>query len=537
MWNKAGLNTRFILIIGAITLLLVGALSLGILSIANNAQKVQSRAFIEALKTEQSNEEELLRQGLYQKVESLAAVLSETGSYLIANYNFELLQQVAESVSHDPDIAAVTFYGESDDPLTPEPEQRDGLEFMNRGITYKDESIGRVAIGFNLSSVKEAVNNVSQRITNLVEKAETRRKKAITAFLLRIGVFSVIGVALLGLAIYLSLSRLIISPLFSILQLAEKLAGFDLTLHVTTEREDEVGTLFASLNQMVQAFRRVVSHVQHSGIQVTSSSMELSATAKEQETIITHQVESLKTVVSSVEQISRVSTNLVETMQHVASMSEQTAEFASSGQTDLTRMEDTMHRMKEVSQAIAGRLEIINEKTENITTVVTTISKVADQTNLLSLNAAIEAEKAGEYGRGFAVVAREIRRLADQTAMATLDIGQMVQEMQSAVSAGVMEMDKFIAEVQHGAEDVGKISSQLTRIIEQVQTLSPNFEHVNDAMQDQSENAQQINREIIHFSEEMENTKESLHETYATIEQLNEAARNLRDEVSRFKVE
>jgi len=168
--------------------------------------------------------------------------------------------------------------------------------------------------------------------------------------------------------------------------------------------------------------------------------------------------------------------------------------------------------------------------------VVTTITKVADQTNLLSLNAAIEAEKAGEYGRGFNVVAREIRRLADQTAVATLDIDQMVQEMQSAVSAGVMEMDKFIAEVNRSAEDVGKISVQLARIIEQVQTLSPNFETVNVAMGQQSENAQKINQSMAHLSEEMQETMDSLRETYAAIEQLNEAARGLQDEVSKFKV-
>jgi len=221
----------------------------------------------------------------------------------------------------------------------------------------------------------------------------------------------------------------------------------------------------------------------------------------------------------------------------VASMSQETAGFASSGQEDLARMEETMYNMESASKSISGRLETINEKAENITTVVDTITKVADQTNLLSLNAAIEAEKAGEYGRGFQVVAREIRRLADQTAVATLDIEQMVQEMQSAVSTGVMEMDKFIAEVKRNAEDVGKISAQLTRIIEQVQALSPSFEDVNVSMGQQSENAQEINTAMVNLSEELGQTLESLRETYSAIEQLNEAAGGLQDEVSHFKVD
>jgi len=238
-----------------------------------------------------------------------------------------------------------------------------------------------------------------------------------------------------------------------------------------------------------------------------------------------------------VEQISEVATELVDTMEQVALKSQETAGFASKGQTDLARMEEAMGSMEAASKSISGRLEAINEKAENITNVVTTITKVADQTNLLSLNAAIEAEKAGEYGRGFNVVAREIRRLADQTAVATLDIDQMVQEMQSAVSAGVMEMDKFIAEVNRSAEDVGRISVQLARIIEQVQALSPSFENVNVSMGQQSENAQKINLSMANLSEEMQQTMDSLRETYGAIEQLNEAARGLQDEVSRFKVE
>ena len=137
-------------------------------------------------------------------------------------------------------------------------------------------------------------------------------------------------------------------------------------------------------------------------------------------------------------------------------------------------------------------LAAINEKVTNITTVVTTITKIADQTNLLSLNASIEAAKAGEYGRGFSVVAREIRRLADQTAVAPLDIEKMVNDMQSSVSSGVMGMEKFAQDVQGTVSEVTTIGSQVTNIIEQIQALSPNIESVNQGMEQQSVGANQI---------------------------------------------
>jgi methyl-accepting chemotaxis protein WspA len=384
---------------------------------------------------------------------------------------------------------------------------------------------------------------LTKRIRALKEKASSEAKmfrKASRSRLDHALVSQSIGVLVILLALVICLivflRALVLRPLDAVSNIARRLSDFDLTVSVDTRRKDEIGGLLAAINEMVQSFRNVVGQVQRSGIQVTSSSTELAATAKEQEATLTNQVESTNKVVRAVEDISHVATDLVDTMQQVASMSQETAGFASSGQEDLARMEGTMHNMENASKSISGRLETINEKAENITTVVDTITKVADQTNLLSLNAAIEAEKAGEYGRGFQVVAREIRRLADQTAVATLDIEQMVQEMQSAVSAGVMEMDKFIAEVRRSTEDVGKISAQLTRIIEQVQALSPSFEDVNVAMGHQSENAQEISTAMVNLSEELEQTLESLRETYSAIEQLNEAARGLQDEVSRFKV-
>ena len=168
------------------------------------------------------------------------------------------------------------------------------------------------------------------------------------------------------------------------------------------------------------------------------------------------------------------------------------ADLAGSGQSAIANMEATMRQIMEASGAVTAKLAVLSEKTANINSVVTTITKVADQTNLLSLNAAIEAEKAGEYGLGFAVVAMEIRRLADQTAVATYDIEKMVKEMQSAVAAGVMGMDKFSDEVRRGVEEVRQVSAHLAQIIDQVQLLTPRFQMVNEGMHAQASGAQQI---------------------------------------------
>lgn len=350
-----------------------------------------------------------------------------------------------------------------------------------------------------------------------------------------------LGCILLSCGIGAYFARAKISPLRQMVRLLEQIANGDFshTVELAIPRanpKDEICALVLGMNHLVQTFRNVLGQVQRSGIKVASSATELSATAKQQQVTVKAQSTSIQQVVDSTQDIFAVTSELVKTIKQVTGMLNETAQFASSGQEGLTRMQGAMGQMKSASSGVSDQLEAIYEKAENITSVVTTITKVADQTNLLSLNAAIEAEKAGEYGRGFAVVASEIRRLADQTAVATLDIDHMVQEMQGAVSVGVMGMEKFIADVKQNVHDVENISLQLNRIIGQVQNLLPSFEDVNDGMQFQAGNAQGINTTMSNLQAEMQETMDSLNESFLAIDELNEAARGLQVEMSRFKV-
>ncbi len=313
-------------------------------------------------------------------------------------------------------------------------------------------------------------------------------------------------------------------------------ADGDLTVRLSVEGDDSIAKLGSGVQSMVDSLNNLVSQVQHSGIQVTSSATQIAATAKEQEATVAEQAATVNEVVTTATEISATAKELVSTMDEVADVAEGTAESAANGQAGLQKMESTMHQMMEASTSIAAKLEVLNEKASNINTVVTTITKVADQTNLLSLNAAIEAEKAGEYGLGFSVVATEIRRLADQTAVATWDIEQMVKEMQTAVTAGVMSVEKFTEEVRRSVAEVSTISAGLAQIIDQVQALTPRFETVHEGMQFQSQGAEQIKVAIINLSESAQQTVESLRQSHASIDHLNEAAHRLQAGVSKFKV-
>ncbi|GBO53954.1 methyl-accepting chemotaxis protein [Pseudanabaena sp. lw0831] len=322
-----------------------------------------------------------------------------------------------------------------------------------------------------------------------------------------------------------------------VVDIAHKISAGDLTSEISpAEQEDEVGQLQNVFYTMNKDLNTLVNRIQKSGNQITSSTDRITASGRDLEATVAEQVASTNEVSATAHQIAATSKQLVKTMEQVSAAAEQTTIAAANSKDNLHHINAVMGQLLEGTQIISSKLEVMNARANNISRVVTTIMIVADQTNLLSLNAALEAERAGEYGAGFSVVAREIRRLADRTAVATLEIEQMIKEMQSAVSIGVTEMDKFTESVVHNVEDVDRISEQIAEVIQQVQGLTPRFEQVSQSVDEQSQGAQQISEAMEHLSQASQQTAGSLRETNHALGQLDEASHTLKTEIARFKV-
>lgn len=343
----------------------------------------------------------------------------------------------------------------------------------------------------------------------------------------------VLGAALFGAYIIRDITR----PLEQLVTSADAVAGGDLSVRIPFEnRRDEVGVLVSAFNGMVFSLNRIVSQVQKSGIQVNTSTNQISVTSTEQKAAARQIADTTTAIGETANKISSTSQELVGMMSDAFTVAGETTSLANGGQEGLTRMRETMRELSDAASLIHTKLDVLNQKAGNINHVITTITKIADRTNLLSLNAAIEAEKAGEYGRGFSVVATEIRRLADQTAVATYDIEQMVKEMQAAVTTGVMGMNKFSEDVREGVAEVQRVSTQLNRIIEQVQALTPRFELVNEGVQSQAGGGANISESLAQLGKTVQQTARSLEDSNEAVEQLKRAAYDLRDGVARFKL-
>jgi methyl-accepting chemotaxis protein WspA len=345
---------------------------------------------------------------------------------------------------------------------------------------------------------------------------------------------SLLAVLIVGWA---TLSSVLTSTRQLLQRVRELAAGeSDLTARVQVHGRDEISQLAEGINAMLGKIQQVVQRVRESSIQLLSTASEIAATARQQETTMQELGSSTSEIAAAVREISATSKELAGTMNEVNERANLASTLANAGRARLGSMEATMHQLVDSTASISSKLSLIREKADNINLLVSTITRVADQTNLLSINAAIEAEKAGEYGRGFLVVAREIRRLADQTAVATLDIETVVRLMHDAVSAGVMQMDKFSEEVRTGVSRVAEINDQTGQIIEEVRVLGERFQRVNEGMRNQSVGAEQINEAMVQVSAGTRQTVASLEEFNRATAHLRESVEMLNQEVARFKV-
>ncbi|MCP1454403.1 MULTISPECIES: methyl-accepting chemotaxis protein [Pseudomonas] len=379
------------------------------------------------------------------------------------------------------------------------------------------------------------LNHIIERNRELAENATQTIGDAVTAAKVAMGLSFLVALVVAVLC-GLLLMRAIMGPMNRIVEILEIMRSGDLSGRLNLARKDEFGAVETGFNDMMAELTSLVSQAQRSSVQVTTSVTEIAATSRQQQATATETAATTTEIGATSREIAATSRDLVRTMTEVSTAADQASVAAGSGQQGLARMEETMHSVMGAADLVNAKLAILNEKAGNINQVVVTIVKVADQTNLLSLNAAIEAEKAGEYGRGFAVVATEVRRLADQTAVATYDIEQMVREIQSAVSAGVMGMDKFSEEVRRGMAEVQQVGEQLSQIIHQVQALAPRVLMVNEGMQAQATGAEQINHALVQLGDASSQTVESLRQASSAIDELSQVAVGLRSGVSRFKV-
>ncbi len=276
----------------------------------------------------------------------------------------------------------------------------------------------------------------------------------------------------LGLLLALLLAYQILHAIDTALKAIKEFKSGNTAARLPIVFKDEIGQISENFNNLADLNSQVGERLQKTSFNLGETTNQLNSAVKEQQEIASQQETAAGLIAADAAKIRHASKEISKAAETMRGSTSETSILASQGKDNLHEMELVVQKMVEVSGSISDKLSILNEKMRMITTGVNSIAKVADQTNLLSLNAAIEAEKAGEQGRSFSVIAEEIRRLADQTTNAIQDIERTVAEMTTAISIGVEGMQKNKEEIRSGNAQVQESYNVLNKISDRIQGFS-----------------------------------------------------------------
>jgi methyl-accepting chemotaxis protein len=310
----------------------------------------------------------------------------------------------------------------------------------------------------------------------------------------------------------------------------------DLTKKIIVRTNDEFGLLADEINSLVDKIRGIISQIAQTSEQVSTSAVQLQSNAEQMATGAEEVAAQAETVATAGEEMSATSGDIAQNCQMASEGSQQASAAAVSGARVVDETIAVMNNIAGRVRSSAKAVESLGNRSDQIGEIVGTIEDIADQTNLLALNAAIEAARAGEQGRGFAVVADEVRALAERTTRATREIGEMIKAIQQETKGAVIAMEEGVNEVARGSEKAADSGRALEQILQQINDVNAQIHQVATAAEEQTATTSEISSNMQQITEVVAQTSRGAQESAAAANRLSTLADDLQRIVSQFKV-
>jgi len=405
------------------------------------------------------------------------------------------------------------------------PKQGETEPSPKRGYTLEFKPFGWVV----------GTGNYVDDLEALVAKAAAESKKN-----LRQGICMIVGVALV-LAVIISFVSLFVTRRLlchigteptHLEEIARQVAEGDLTYRFELGK----GGVYEAMRQMVEQLRQVMDKVSNSSRDVASASVELNSSADQMANASHEVVSQANTVATASEEMSATSMDIANNCHRAAESSNQASKTAQAGADIVRSTIDGMTRIAEKVRTSAAVVEQLGHRSDQIGDIVATIGDIADQTNLLALNAAIEAARAGEQGRGFAVVADEVRALAERTSRATREIDEMIKNIQNETKCAVSSMEEGVQEVEQGTQEAARSGRALEEILEKNNEVTTQISQIATAAEEQTATTREISNNIQQISEVVETTAKASSDISHSSSGLSQLSVELQDLVKKFRV-
>ncbi|MBN6715163.1 HAMP domain-containing protein [Pseudomonas capsici] len=373
-------------------------------------------------------------------------------------------------------------------------------------------------------------------LVNQVAGAEDHSMQGqLTANTLQIVASSVVAL-LVGVIVSWLITRLIVGPLRSVIGLAQRIAAGDLSGSVQVRRSDEIGQLMLAMQQMGEGLSRIVSGLQSGIEQLSNSAHSLSAVTEQTNLEVSSQKEETEQVATAMNQMTATVHDVARNAEEAALAAQTADEKVGGGQAVVRQSMQRIEQLAGSSQSASQSIQNLSAEIQNIGQILNVIKSVAEQTNLLALNAAIEAARAGEQGRGFAVVADEVRALAKRTQQSTQEIESLVGRLQSGAQASVEQIQSSGELVKLAVSDALQTESALGAIAEAVSMIQQMNQQIAAAAEQQSSVAEEINRSVTSIRASADHSALAMQDNAASSLELASLGVELKGMVGHFRL-
>ncbi len=470
------------------------------------------------------------------KASQLLKMLTEIAPNAIASFDLSALLNYAKVATEDPDIAYVAFTSHDNKVLAQSGNKTsvDTDTTLEKSISYEGEPLGSVTVVYNHTRLTMQSNALKTASAQSLETMNVIKNDAFNTAALRLSIMIIFIVFIAMVVIYYA-SRSITRPLNTAVELAKQIANGDLTATVESHSNDETGRLMAAMATMQDSLKSLVRQITGATGRLADTSSQMIQITQDTSAGTEQQQSETDQLATAMNQMAATVLKVAKNAQEASNAANSANDEANNGKVVVTEATDVIDSLVDEIKTATDVVSNLQTETNNIGSVLDVIRGIAEQTNLLALNAAIEAARAGEQGRGFAVVADEVRTLASRTQTSTQEIQQMIERLQNGASQAVQTMERSQKKSELGAEKTEAAAICLATIAQSVSTIMEMNAQIASAAEEQGSVAKEVNLNVTNISEVATRTADNAQLTTNASADLAKLAGELQELVGNFR--
>ncbi len=536
IFSRANITVKILPPILGGTLIVLLSSTILLLSETKHLAETQTENSLQALKTEQESGAQALTYALESKADAFGELMAQTAPDLILSADYTALEYYKDKVTLDDDIIFATYLGADGKSILQfeEPENKEDIEEKRYPIRFDGDLLGYVLIGLSTSNLNNQIKLSDHRISSTIDGITERGQKSVTRFSVILYTTIVAAMTFISIVTFLLFHFVVVKRLKETYR-ATANSG-DLTIELPDNEGDEIGELRKSINRYIGELRGTIQMLASDVTTLSQVASELQSTSNEQNENANIQLKESIYVSDAMTEMTASAREVATITGGAANAAHNADEAANNGKLVVSQTVESINALAEEVENTSSVITTLQSNSENIGSVLDVIRGVAEQTNLLALNAAIEAARAGEQGRGFAVVADEVRTLASRTQESTEEIQQIIRQLQTDSAHAVEAMEKGRTQAHASVAQAARAGDSLKEITDAVTTIRDMNSQIASAAEEQTARSEEVKSNVEKINHVTELSTQIAERTSTVSEQLIETASRLEALIGKFKI-